>query len=226
MNTQTGKDLENGIKSSNYSVAAVSRRVFDRSNISAIFVNKTVLDHNENDHEQAYSSVAGIEYNLLSKDNKMAGKSILSWAFLHLPTIENLPMERLSITSPTKWYLNGSHEWLGHGFESDAGFIPRNNFLHINPTIGWNVFPRYRTYPDLVLATIVIQNYGSPIYKQVHFSWLGFAINSECCFSWIKLHVFYLMTLILVWQWCPPVLEKVQNILCYNLYSQYRIWFS
>ncbi len=141
MNTQTGKDLENGIKSSNYSVAAVSRRVFDRSNISAIFVNKTVLDHNENDHEQAYSSVAGIEYNLLSKDNKWQGKAFYHQAFTPSSNDRKFAHGAAINYITNKVIFKWSHEWLGHGFESDAGFIPRNNFLHINPTIGWNVFP-------------------------------------------------------------------------------------
>lgn len=142
MNTQTGKDLSRGIKASNYSVASVSRRVFERSNIAAIYVNKSVLDHIDGDHEQAYSSVSGLEYNLQSKNNKWNGKAFYHHAF-NPSSISDKYAHGATLNYITnKVIIKWSHEWLGKGFESDAGFIPRNNFLHIAPTIGWNKFPR------------------------------------------------------------------------------------
>lgn len=146
MNTLTGKDLSRGIKSSNYSVVSASRRVFDRSNIAAIFVNKSVLGHKEGDHEQAYSSVAGLEYNLQSRNNKWQGKVFYHQAFT--PSALNDKMAHGASLNYTtnKVIVKWSHEWLGKGFESDAGFVPRNNILHFSPTVGFNKFPKSKIF--------------------------------------------------------------------------------
>ncbi len=142
MNSQTGKDLLKGIKSANYSVASVSRQVFDRSNISAIFVNKSINNHVSGDVGYAYNSVAGLEYNLQSKNNKWQGKFFYHQAYT--PAVikdkyaHGITLNYIANKLIFKW----SHEWLGKGFESEAGFIPRNNFLHISPTIGFNKFPK------------------------------------------------------------------------------------
>jgi hypothetical protein len=141
MNTQTGKDDDRGIRSTNYSVGALTRRVFDRSNISAIFVNKKVIDAKETDKGLAYNSVVGLEYNLQSVSNKWQGKLFYHQAFT--PTIGNDKIAHgasLNYIS-NKMIAKMSYEYLGKNFSSEAGFVPRNNFFHFSPTIGFNIFP-------------------------------------------------------------------------------------
>ena len=49
MNTQTRKDESINLQSTNYTVAAIQRQVFARSNIAAIFVNKQELSDSLHD---------------------------------------------------------------------------------------------------------------------------------------------------------------------------------
>ncbi len=142
LSTQTASQPGKGIRASNYQVAAVSRRVFDRSNIAAIYVNKDVVNHGENDLGMAYNGLAGIEYNLQSKDNRWQGKMFYHKAFTPVSTGSKQAHGASLNYTTTKLIVKGSYEWLGAGFVSEAGFVPRNNFLHIAPTIGYNIFPK------------------------------------------------------------------------------------
>jgi hypothetical protein len=41
-----------------------------------------------------------------------------------------------------KFIAKWSHDYLGKGFNAEAGFVPRGNFFHFNPTFGFNFFPK------------------------------------------------------------------------------------
>ncbi|MEO0338868.1 MAG: DUF5916 domain-containing protein, partial [Bacteroidota bacterium] len=75
LNMQTLEDEINNMPNVNYTVAALQRKVFSRSNVGFIFVNKESFTNNEEvDLESAYNRVVGIDYNLASSDNKWNGK--------------------------------------------------------------------------------------------------------------------------------------------------------
>ncbi|WP_238531791.1 carbohydrate binding family 9 domain-containing protein [Nitritalea halalkaliphila] len=77
MNMQTASDAERGIAGSNFSVAAVQRKVFNRSNVGMIFVNRERLDLEQggfNFDPTARNSLIGFDYNLASRDNRWTGK--------------------------------------------------------------------------------------------------------------------------------------------------------
>ena len=81
MDMQTREKDE--IPAGNYTVAALQRKVFRRSNISAFLVNKQVMNV-KNDTSFAgldYNRVAGMEFNLASADNRWTGKTFYHQAF-------------------------------------------------------------------------------------------------------------------------------------------------
>jgi hypothetical protein len=142
MNTLTGSDATKGIKRTNFTVAALSRRVFGRSNIAAIWVNKSTANHTLTDTGLAYSGVAGLEYNLQSLNNKWQGKAFYHKAVNPMAG-PGKEAHGLNLNYTTnKLIVKWAHEWLGQNFVSEAGFIPRNHFLHIAPTVGFNFFPK------------------------------------------------------------------------------------
>jgi len=77
MDMQTGE--KENIHGSNYLVAALQRSVFSRSNISAFFINKQVMDVKSDTSFSAdrFNRVAGLEYNLSSNDSALDRKGIL-----------------------------------------------------------------------------------------------------------------------------------------------------
>jgi hypothetical protein len=132
-----------GTPSMNYSVAALQRKVFGRSNIAAIFVNKQVLGR-EREGVNPYNRVAGLEYNLASKDNRWTGKAFYHQVFSPTDINEKFAHGFMLNYSVRKLIAKWSHDWVGKGFDAEVGFVPRKNFFHINPTIGFNYFPNSR----------------------------------------------------------------------------------
>lgn len=139
MNSQTDKDDVRGIDSQNFTVMALQKKVFQRSNIGAIFVNKFSPSA---EGFNSFNRVGGLEYNLLSNDNKWSGK-----VFYHRTFDTNISRHPFATGMLLSYNVKGfiakwSHDYLGEGFKAESGFVPRSNFFHINPTFGFNFFPK------------------------------------------------------------------------------------
>lgn len=141
LNTQTAADAFKGTPSMNYSVAALQRKVFGRSNIAFIFANKQVLGSELAQGIHAYNRVGGLEYNLASKDNRWSGKVFYHQVFSPIDITGKGSHGFMLNYSVRKLIAKWSHDWVGKGFDAEVGFVPRKNFFHINPTIGFNHFP-------------------------------------------------------------------------------------
>ena len=81
MDLQTGE--KDDIRAGNFTVAALERKVFSRSNITAFLVNKQVTNLNNDTSytEYKFNRVAGMEYNLASANNRWAGKTFYHQSF-------------------------------------------------------------------------------------------------------------------------------------------------
>jgi hypothetical protein len=121
--------------SENYSVLALQQKVFSRSNIGLILENRQAMKadslsdfgFNKND----YNRLAGLEFNLVSKDNTWTGKAYthLSWEnntddhpayayglFITRNTLKLTPYGGFTKTSTT--------------FTPDMGFVPRRDYVN------------------------------------------------------------------------------------------------
>ena len=82
LNMQTDEDLANEIPSVNNAVVSLQQKVFSRSNISLLFINKQATkDYDFLAEEDQYNRVLGIDYLLASKDNTWSGKYFLHKSF-------------------------------------------------------------------------------------------------------------------------------------------------
>ncbi|MEM1214740.1 MAG: DUF5916 domain-containing protein [Bacteroidota bacterium] len=136
LNTQTANEEAAGLPSYNYTVAAVQKKVFARSNVGAIFVNKeTFAEVGEEFTEdfQNYNRVFGLDYNLASADNRYTGKAYFHHSFT--------PDQRKRAYSHGARldFRNRNVSWgieqrtVGEGFDAEVGFVPRRNYTQINP---------------------------------------------------------------------------------------------
>ncbi|MEO6328853.1 MAG: hypothetical protein ABIO55_07970, partial [Ginsengibacter sp.] len=80
------KQTESGLPAQNFAVIALQKRVFSRSNIRVMFVNKQSInyDHTKDTTRPLYSQYnrnLGLEYNLASSTNKWTGKAMLVKSF-------------------------------------------------------------------------------------------------------------------------------------------------
>ena len=126
LNTQTANQASKGILGQNYTVGVVQRQVFGRSNISAIFVNRQGAGNSD---ETRFTRVAGLEYNLQTKDNRWSGKAFYQRAFKPVAQTDaythglNL---NYNIRNLSAFY---SQEYVGQGYTiNDIGYVPRTGY--------------------------------------------------------------------------------------------------
>ncbi|WP_425421842.1 DUF5916 domain-containing protein [Phaeodactylibacter xiamenensis] len=146
MNMQTAQDPIINQPSYNYTVAAVQRQVFARSNISAILVNKANFDGQPVDVAQpgdgSNSQLLGLDYNLASADGRWNGK-----IYYHHSVDEGQQEQPFShgatINYNTlRFFASWTHQIVGRDFDAKVGFVPRTDFQRINPVVGYNIYPQ------------------------------------------------------------------------------------
>ncbi|NIK73717.1 hypothetical protein FHS56_001230 [Thermonema lapsum] len=145
LNMQTSPDDSRGITGKNYTVAAVQRRVFSRSNIAAVFVNEQTTSTANKDftfNTNNYNRVVGLDYNLASEDNTWQGKFFYHQLF----TPENLPAQfahaaYLAYDKPT-FLVAWNHEWVGENYAPSTGYVPRNGHFRLEPFARYTIFPK------------------------------------------------------------------------------------
>lgn len=153
LNMQTGREENNGLPSYNYSVLTLQQKVFDRSNVSFLLVNKQTFDDEEAYNTvdfAAYNRTFGTDFNLATSDNRWNGK-----AFFHHTFEEDQPDDAYSAGleleySDLKWSSRIFSQIVGEGFNPEAGFVRRTDIRQLAFTT------RYSWYP----ATGGVQSHG------------------------------------------------------------------
>lgn len=142
MSMQTAKVEEANQPSLNYSVAVLQQKVFSRSNISAIFVNKENFNMaRKTDSTFQYNRLAGLEYNLASANNVWTGK-----AYYHYSIDPDNPDSTFSYGAKLSYNkrtfgLSMSHQIVGNNYNAEVGFVPRRGFQRIKPTVDLFFYP-------------------------------------------------------------------------------------
>jgi len=145
MNMQTANDDEAGIIGNNYSVAAVQRKVFSRSNIGFIFVDRETLapEESKNVFDPSESNrLLGLEYNLASDDGKWTGKAFYHRTFEPDEGDDPRTFNAYMLYNDLNWRGSISYLDIGEGYNPEVGFVPRTNYKRFNPDLGYNFFPQ------------------------------------------------------------------------------------
>lgn len=171
MNVASSEDTAVKAISKNYTAIAFQRKVFSSSNIAGIFVN----DANGigNDFGSKASSIGGLEFNLLSKNNKHVGKVFYQKSFY-----ENVGKASDAHASFYKfrnifWDAEWNHEFVGKNFRAPLGFVPRiENFDFKNRKL---YFLSYWRLEPILSRTFypkskVINNYTFQFYNSSYFN--------------------------------------------------------
>ncbi|UOY07380.1 carbohydrate binding family 9 domain-containing protein [Muricauda sp. SCSIO 64092] len=143
LNIQTEEDIPNEIPSNNNTVLALQKKVFSRSNLSFIFVNRqTFKDYDFLDETDRYNRLVGLDYNLASSDNTWVGKFFYHKSFAHeIGEDDNAAGVDLLYNSRNLnfgWRSN----FVGNDFRSDLGFIRRKDIIAARPFVEYNFWPK------------------------------------------------------------------------------------
>lgn len=146
MQMQTGENEKLGIRGQNYSVFALQRKVFSRSNVSAFVMNRQAFAKDTSDNRvfyaDDYEQVGGLEYILSSKDSKWVGKAY----YHHLLQNEN-KNNQYSFGSNLRYNtqklkVEWFQETVGEDFNNNnIGFIRRQNYTRFYPSIAYDWYP-------------------------------------------------------------------------------------
>ena len=141
MDVQTQSDEKQGLDANNFGVLTLQRKVLDRSNISAIFVNKQSLKSSEN-NTIIFNRNVGIEYNYFSADNIWNGKILYLQSFRQKKENQGGVFASHIGYQSTRWNWRIQQEYISKDYSADVGFIPRNNYFKIETTGGHLVYTK------------------------------------------------------------------------------------
>jgi hypothetical protein len=150
MDMQTGKFSAESLPRQNFAVVAVQRRVFARSNIGLIFINKQSLNYQPTTEPglpsySLYNRNLGLEYNLASSNNLWTGKALFLKSFS--PDHDNKEITHAAnlLYSNRRLSVGWQHEYVGENYTAEVGYVPRKNYVKVNPTAGYLFFPSSRS---------------------------------------------------------------------------------
>ena len=125
LNMYTKADPKNNIEANTNAVIALQQKLFSRSNLSLLFINRQNTAKNELD----YNRVIGLDYNLLSKDAVWGGKFYFHNSFSTYNKTNPFSTGFTLSYNTRNNYIYSKIIRLGEGFESDLGFIRRKGIF-------------------------------------------------------------------------------------------------
>lgn len=145
MNMQTATDESAGIVGKNFTVLALQKKVFTRSNIGLIYVNKESLALDEFRQlfdPTAYNRLLGVDYNLNSANGKWTGKVFYHRTFESVEVDKPYSFNAYILFTDIHWNWSLSIQDVGKSFNPQVGFVPRVDFKRINPDLAYLFYPQ------------------------------------------------------------------------------------
>jgi hypothetical protein len=146
MDMQTKKVEATGLPAQNFSVLALQRRLFARSGIRLLFINKQSLDYEPGKDStkpvySLYNRDIGAEYNLASSNNLWTGKFMLLKSYAPGKNDNSISHAAFLQYASRHWLLSWQHEYVSKKFTAETGYVPRNYYIKLNPVAGYLFFP-------------------------------------------------------------------------------------
>lgn len=148
LNMQTDRvnwDSSRTLPAANFTVATVQRKVFQRSAISAIVVNKEnfvgKLSEGQKAGIQPWNRVAGLEYNLYSADNRWEGEWYYHRSFSPDPRKRGQTAAMFLGHFDRDFNVRIGSVVVDSFYTSESGFIPRVGFQSYFPGGGLTFYP-------------------------------------------------------------------------------------
>ncbi len=167
MNMQTKEKESLGLPAQNYTVAVLQRQIFRRSNIGVFIVDKeslglTTYDPTKYYHESlvkqvwngtamepklnTFNRVAGVDFNLITSNNKWGGKAYYHHSFDNFSTDNNFSYGFSTNYNVRSFSASTGMMALGEHYNAEVGFVPASGVYPglINPWFQANLkfYPR------------------------------------------------------------------------------------
>jgi len=147
LNMQAGEDESIHLPSTNYTVATMQQKVFARSNIGVILVNKQAFQDSIGgeftSRPNNYSRLAGLDYNLFSKDNRWNGKAFYHHSFNEEKKDSAFAFGGFLTYSTLKWNVTAVTRHVGANYSPEVGFVRRTDIRQLASTTYYNIYPSH-----------------------------------------------------------------------------------
>jgi hypothetical protein len=143
LNVQTEEDLANEIPSTNNSVVAIQQKLFSRSNLSFLFINKQATkEYSFLAQEDKYNRVIGVDYNLASENNTWNGRYFIHKSFSPTTNGKDISAGVSTEYNSRNFKIRLSGVYIEDDFRSDLGFIRRTDIIKISPNFERTFYPK------------------------------------------------------------------------------------
>ena len=144
LNMLTDEDLSNNIPMNLNSVISLHQRVFKRSLVKFIFVNRqNTKDYEFVNYEDIFNRVAGIEYDLITEKNKWNGRAYFYKSFENEEKDDNTSAGFTIDRTTRNHNLRINYHYLGDDFRSDLGFMRRKGVSKLKPHYQYTIYPKH-----------------------------------------------------------------------------------
>jgi hypothetical protein len=151
------------LPAANFTVATLQQKVFARSFLGAVMVNKQNMVSGLTDTQKsgvdAYGRNVGLEYNLFSKDNKWEGE----WYYHRSlsPNVEKRDHAFAQFLGYTtrRFTLRSGYNQIGKNYTAEAGFVPRPGIQTLFVSGSYSVYPANGFFSQVSLNGRVDETY-------------------------------------------------------------------
>lgn len=140
LNMQTAKSESFQLPATNFTVAAVQRRIGLRNNLGFIFVNRE--EFNNDSSNNRFNRVAGLDYNLANSDGRWQGKAFIHKTFTPQDTSGQYAMAAILNYNTVHFNFSNSIENVGTSYQAATGFVPRTGYLRNEASCSFVFFPK------------------------------------------------------------------------------------
>lgn len=127
--------------SRNFLVASLQRKLFSRSNIGMILVNKEYMDE---PGKQNFNRIAGLDYNLASSNNAWSGKLFYHRSFSPENPGKQYAQGSSLIYNTRRIHSAFSQASVGENYIAEAGYVPRKGYNLLTPEFSLLWIPNKR----------------------------------------------------------------------------------
>jgi hypothetical protein len=177
MDMQTGAVSEDGLPPENFAVFALQRRLFARSNLGVLLVNKQSASYERAGMpitQSSFNRNIGLEYNLASSDNLWTGKAIYLKSFSSRGRDSGEVYAGNLQYGSRRWLINGQMENVSPGYLAEVGFVPRTSYRRVLGVLGYTFLPKGGR----------VLSHGPSVESSNFFDWDGNLIDYETTLSY------------------------------------------
>jgi len=180
MDMQTNKVDSIGLPEQNFSVLALQRKIFSRSNIGFIFINKQSVHYQPGKDSSLpvysrYNRNMGVEFNLASSDNYWTGKVLALKSYSPGRRGDDYTHAANLQYTNRHWLIGAEYEYTGTNYNAEVGYVPRTGYFKVNPQIAYTFLP----HGGWVLS------HGPQLTSTYYYNEAFHRTDNETIFTWL-----------------------------------------